>query len=225
MTSSAPDADENRVRHYLLSLRGEPGTGTADTAAVDTPDETPDKQDEPKGEIAEAFTAAVPNRRLRWLAYNGTAAALGHAALWGITGNFMAGPDALAVGTISLVPLGVAAVTAGAAYAGWRAGGALQTILRGLPVAAMDRARPAAAFAGAFWAQGTGPFLSEALTQVHPWPQFFAPLIIAGGAAVACWALLDRRTTGWHPVLRWAARIPLATIVLSSALYAPGALL
>lgn len=51
------------------------------------------------------------------------------------------------------------------------------------------------------------------------------PLAIAGAFGAVCWLYLERHAAGWTAPLRWAARVPLATVTVSSLLYAPGALL
>lgn len=166
-------------------------------------------------------TLPTPSSRWGWLAYNGAAAAIGHGLVWGVTGEPLAGAELLGAATVSLVPLGVALVTGGAAYAGWKAGG----FLKGLPGPAGLAARPAGALGGGLWGQGTGPLLTDGIAALSPWPQFLAPLLIAGAVGAGCWWLLERRVVGWRPATRFAARIPLATVVLSSALYAPGVVL
>lgn len=49
-------------------------------------------------------------------------------------------------------------------------------------------------------------------------------LLTCGGLAFGLWWLIDRRTVaaGWWWGARWVARIPLASVVLATALYAPG---
>ena len=180
-----------------------------------------------KGKKAEAapvsrIAEAAANPRLRWLLYNGAAAAIGHSLVWSVTGDPWAGADLLGRASISLVPLGVTAVVGAAGYAGWKAGALLSSLL---PGTASRVARPAGALGGALWGQGTGPLLTTAFAAVHPWPQFLAPLLFAAGAGALCWWALDRRCATWRSGTRFVARIPLATVVLSSALYAPGALL
>jgi hypothetical protein len=49
-----------------------------------------------------------------------------------------------------------------------------------------------------------------------------AALVLAAGL-IATSGYLAHRTRGWWPPLAWACRIPLATAILATALYAPGA--
>lgn len=52
------------------------------------------------------------------------------------------------------------------------------------------------------------------------------PLLAVAPIAAACWYGLDRRAAAAHLIrpVRWALRVPLATVVVSSLLYTPGAL-
>ncbi|MFI1154990.1 hypothetical protein [Streptomyces sp. NPDC020817] len=170
---------------------------------------------------AAAVRVAVQPSRWRWLAYNGAAAAVGHCLLWGVSGDSMAGATVMADINLSLVPVAAFTLTCSAAYVGWKAGG----LLRGLPGFVGLAARPAAALGAAFWGQGSGPLISEFMAWSAPWSALLAPLAVAGAFGSVCWLYLERHAAGWTAPLRWAARIPLATVVLSSLLYAPGALL
>ncbi|MFJ4880886.1 hypothetical protein ACIP93_37550 [Streptomyces sp. NPDC088745] len=169
----------------------------------------------------EAAHRPQPNLRLRWVAYNGAAAALGHGVVWSVTGDPWAGADLLGRASVSLVPIGVTGVVAAAAYGGWKAGG----LLSGLPGVAGRAVRPALALGGALWGQGSAPLLTAGIDALDGLPIFLAPLLIAAGAGAACWWALEKRCAGWWVGLRFTARVPLATVVLSSALYAPGVLL
>ncbi|MEV7417726.1 hypothetical protein [Streptomyces sp. NPDC089919] len=46
-------------------------------------------------------------------------------------------------------------------------------------------------------------------------------LVLGGVLCLGTAAVWDRRTRHWHPVIRWIARIPLASAVTALALYAP----
>ncbi|MFF4013323.1 hypothetical protein [Streptomyces sp. NPDC001717] len=179
------------------------------------------KRKKKHGKAAAAVQVAVQPSRWRWLAYNGGAAAVGHCLLWGVAGDPMAGATVMADINLSLVPVATFTLTCTAAYAGWKAGG----VLRGLPGLAGLAARPAGALGAAFWGQGTGHLVTEFMSWSAPWSALLAPLAVAGAVGSVCWLYLERHSAGWTAPLRWAARIPLATVVLSSLLYAPGALL
>jgi hypothetical protein len=162
-----------------------------------------------------------PNPRLRWLAFNASAAAAGHLAIWSVTGDPMAGAHLVARMSTSVPQLGRAVLTGLAAWAGWK--GARFIRLHCLPGG--PAICTAAAFGAALWGQGTAPLVADVMTVTRPWSTLLAPLLAVGPLAAACWWLMDRHTTKAATPVRWLARIPLATVVLSSALYAPGALL
>ncbi|MFB8107680.1 hypothetical protein ACFC3O_33590 [Streptomyces sp. NPDC056007] len=168
---------------------------------------------------------AVPvrerNPRLRWLAFNGAAAGAGHLAIWSVTGDPMAGAELMGRMTVSVPQLAAAGLTIGAAYGGWKAGG----YLTGLPGRLGLVARPLAAVVGGLWGQGTAPLVRDVLDAVEPWGTLLSPLLAVAPLAAACWYGLDRRAARLTRPVRWALRIPLATVVVSSLLYAPGVLL
>lgn len=174
--------------------------------------------------VQTAATEAVPNRRLRWAAYNASAAAVGHGILSFATGDPWAGAALLGAAMNSLVNVTVFGVTIGAAYIGWKA---VKLVgLHKLPGLFGLAARPAGMIGAASWGQGTGELIRTGLAELAPWPVILAPLLIAGGAGYGLF-LLERRITRnpRRAPVRWLARVPLATLVVSSLLYAPGALL
>lgn len=174
---------------------------------------------------APAVAAKVkePNPRLRWLLFNGAAAGAGHLALWSLAGDPMAGVDLMARMTVSVPQLAAAGLTVGAVYGGWKAG----RLLKGLPGVLGMAVRPVGAVLGGLWGQGTAPLVRDVLDTIEPWGTLLSPLLAAGPLAAACWYGLDRRAAAAHLTwpARWVLRIPLATVVVSSLLYAPGALL
>ncbi|MEU8776518.1 hypothetical protein [Streptomyces sp. NPDC048606] len=160
--------------------------------------------------------------RWGWLAYHGSAAAVGHGALWGLTGNRLGGAMLLDSAIVSVVPVTTAAVACCAGWAGWQLGRWLR------PYLPFGRwAAPVGLFAGLGWGQGATGLVADVFAWAAPWPVLAAPAVIAALAGAGCWAFLDRQAHArdWAPPLRWAAHIPLATVALSAALHAPGALL
>lgn len=163
-----------------------------------------------------------PHQRLRWLAFNASAAAVGHLAMWSVTGDPMAGVHLVARLSASVPQLGRAVLTGVAAWAGWK--GAHLVRLHRLPGG--PAACAAAALGAALWGQGTAPLLDDVMAVTQPWSGLLAPLLVVGPLAGTCWWALDRRAADLRPPVRWLARIPLATLALSSALYTtPGVLL
>ena len=165
------------------------------------------------------------NPRLRWALYNATAAGAGHLTIWAVTGDPLAGVDLMARMTISVPQLAAAGLTLVAAYAGWKATALVQ--LHRLPGLFGLAARPVGALVAALWGQGTAPLVRDALNTIEPWGTVLSPLLAVGPVAAACWYGLDRRAAAAHFALpaRWALRIPLATVVVSSLIYGPGAVL
>ncbi|MEU8764999.1 hypothetical protein [Streptomyces sp. NPDC048659] len=166
---------------------------------------------------------SVQDPRIRWALFNGTAAAAGHLAIWSVTGDPMAGADYMARMTISVPELAAAGITVGALVAGWK--GAAMVHLHRLPGLAGLAARPAAAIGASLWGQGTAPVVRDAMYAIEPWGTLLAPLLAAGPVAAACWWGLDRRARQSARPVRWIARVPLATVTVSSLLYAPGVVL
>ncbi|MFD7868100.1 hypothetical protein [Streptomyces sp. NPDC059783] len=170
---------------------------------------------------APATAPKGPNQRLRWLAYNGMAGTAGSVALWSLTGDPMEGAALVGQMSASVPQMTAAGLALGAAYVGWRAGGLLSLLL---PVPAVV-GRAVAATAAALWGAGTAPLLADVLAESGPWGALLSPALATAPLAAAVWHGLDRRAAGLAPPVRWAARIPLATLTLSALLYAPGALL
>ncbi|MCX5106978.1 hypothetical protein [Streptomyces sp. NBC_00439] len=166
-----------------------------------------------------------PNPRIRWLLCNGGAAAAGHLVIWSLAGDPMAGAHYVARMTVSVPQLAAAGLTAVAAYGGWRVGALLRALLPGRIGLAV---RPLGAVMAAMWGAGTAPLVQTGLTAIEPWGTLLSPLLATGPLAAACWYGLDRpaaRARLIRPV-RWLARVPLATVVVSSLLYTTsGALL
>ncbi|MGH8918019.1 MAG: hypothetical protein ACRD0H_06725 [Actinomycetes bacterium] len=172
--------------------------------------------------ITSAATALVPqdSKGRRWFVYNGSAALAGHGALWFATGSAWGAEPlmAAAVQPGSVANCGAFLITGAGAYAAWKAAG----VLRGLPGLLGLAARPAAALGAALWGQGTAPLITDVMAATEPWSSMLLPLIAAGALAGICWWALDSRSAAWRAPVRWAARIPLATLALGVALYAPG---
>ncbi|WP_228995086.1 hypothetical protein [Streptomyces sp. DH8] len=166
-----------------------------------------------------------PTQRIRWALYNGAAAGAGLLTVWALTGDPLAGVDLMARMTISVPQLAAAGLAVTAAYAGWK--GAVLIRLHRLPGIFGLAARPVAALVAALWGQGTAPLVADLLDAIEPWGTALSPLLAAGPVAAACWYGLDRPAAAASlvPPVRWALRIPLATVVVSSLIYGPGAVL
>lgn len=173
------------------------------------------------GAVQAAAVEAVPNERLRWAAYNASAAAVGHVGIWAATGSVWAGAGLMSEVMLAIPNCAAFVITLGAGYVAYRIARPFKGLLGPFaPVAPIG-----AALGAAFWGQGTAPLVAEFLAWSAPWSTLLAPLIVAGGVGALCWSLLESRAAAWRRPVRWLARIPLATVVVSSLLYSPGALL
>ncbi|MFC8176544.1 hypothetical protein [Streptomyces sp. NPDC057325] len=214
-----------RARRIRLDHGGY-GPGAAEEELVEVEvTETLDTEPEPEPLPKDAELPFLRQRRVRWVLYNGAAAAAGHLLVWGITGDPMAGAAYMGRMSISVPELTAAGLTAGCLIAGWK--GAALVQLHRIPGPAGLAARPVAAVAAAMWGQGTAPLVRDAMTAIEPWGTTLAPLLAVGPVAAAMWWGLDRRARAAQLVapVRWLARIPFATTVLSALLYAPGVVL
>jgi hypothetical protein len=172
-------------------------------------------------DVEAAAVAAVANPRLRWAAYNGSAALVGHALLCAATGTWRGFEPHMGEVMLALPNCAAFVITIGAAYTAYRVAKPFRGLLG--PVAPV--APVAVGLGAAFWGQGTAEPVADLLAWSAPWSFLLAPLLVAGGAGALCWALLESRAAGWRRPWRWLTRIPLATVVTSSLLYTPGALL
>ncbi|MFB7957513.1 hypothetical protein [Streptomyces sp. NPDC056045] len=175
------------------------------------------------GGAPEAAGEPEPKDRWRWLLYNGTAAAAGHLTVWAVAGDPMAGAHYVARMAVSVPQVTAAALTVGAAYVGWRAGG----LLKGLPGPVGLVARPVGALGAALWGSGSAPLVQTGLDSLGSWGTLLSPLLAVAPLTAACWYGPDRMAARAHLIrpVRWLARVPVATVVVSSLLYTSGALL
>ncbi|MEU5426857.1 hypothetical protein AB0H73_14805 [Streptomyces olivoreticuli] len=91
------------------------------------------------------------------------------------------------------------------------------------PAALSPKTRAAlynAAAAGTGYALGLTPTLGDAIASVGH-SSISGALVLGGGTCLLTAHLWDRRTRHWWPPIAWAARIPLASVALALALYAP----
>ncbi|KAB7850148.1 hypothetical protein [Streptomyces mobaraensis] len=79
------------------------------------------------------------------------------------------------------------------------------------------------AAAGAGWALGLKPALTDAITSCGEQTGISGALVLGGAICLGTAHFWDRRTRHWYRPLAWAARIPLASAVTALALYTPAA--
>ncbi|MFF9011009.1 hypothetical protein ACF087_35190 [Streptomyces goshikiensis] len=214
-----PDDEPEAGQRRWWSLKPAPAAapaGTGGPAAASPTAPAPAVVPVPASGVARRVAAS----RWGWLAYHGSAAAVGHSALVAATGDHLGGAVWLGAAMVSVVPVTTAAVACCAGWVGWRLGRVLRPYL---PFGAL--ASPAGLIAGLAWGQGTAGPVADIYAWAAPWPMLAAPLALTALAGSGAWALLDHRVRHLSRPVRWAAHIPLATVALSAALYAPGALL
>jgi hypothetical protein len=78
-----------------------------------------------------------------------------------------------------------------------------------------------ASAAGAGWGLGLYQQCAHALADCGQQYSISGALVLGVGATLLVAHVWDRRTRHWWPGIAWAARIPLATLILALALWAP----
>lgn len=169
----------------------------------------------PRASLADVVHDIPP--RARWALFNGSAAGAGY--LTGLTSYFARYlPDAEQAAT-GFVALGLAG---GAAWAAWRIFGH-RAAAQVLPAPAISRAL--LTVVAAELARRTAPlgvpFLAD-LTATVGLDREQTALLVTVAAMSGLLLAIDRQFHRWRLACRWLARIPLASALLATALYAPG---
>ncbi|MFG2225370.1 hypothetical protein [Streptomyces sp. NPDC048644] len=187
-------------------------TGEGDTAASEEEESPP-----------AARRSVTSNPRFRALVFNGVAAGVGYGTgLVQLIGRLypIADESPVIVISIALAAIGV--------YAGWRLviHSAVTAIIPDFLFLISFFAVPIAmALFGLRLTSAVMPWLIEDGSQFGFGPSTAALLVSAIGTCGGLWWLLDRRTRAWHWTARIVVRVPLASALLATALYAPGTLL
>jgi hypothetical protein len=158
--------------------------------------------------------------RLEFLIFNGTAAGAGYAlGLVPRLERYLPASAQSATGTIAAVLALIAAVLV------WRFTRipSVQSILP-MPMVARPIITAAAAEIARRLAPAAVAYPDRYGTRYGLDAHAVSLLLTCGGLAFGLWWLIDRRTVAarWWWGARWLARIPLASVVLATALYAPG---
>lgn len=156
--------------------------------------------------------------RIRPILFTGTAAAAGYyAGVVDAMGKFLPGAEHAATGTIGLGLAIVGATTT------WRITGAFG-IARLLPAATVSRV--IVAVIGAELGRRLAPvpvaWINQYGTTAGFGPGQVSLTLTAAGLCGALYWGIDRHARTWWIGTRWVARIPLASALLATALYAPG---
>ncbi|MFF2189263.1 hypothetical protein [Streptomyces sp. NPDC058155] len=171
------------------------------------------------GPASNKLAASSNSSRWRLVAFNATAAGIGYGlGLVDTLGAYLPAAEQAATGMVGTV------MAAAGGVAAWR--------LTGLPAVdailpdARTRARLVVTIGAAEVGRRLAPlpvaWLAEHGTNIGLGPNAIALLLTVGGMCGGMWWLIDRHTRTWWWGGRLLLRIPLASALLSTALYAPG---
>ncbi|MFJ5037986.1 hypothetical protein [Streptomyces parvulus] len=166
--------------------------------------------------VRKAAESAAGNRRLRIVAFNGTAAAFGYSlGLVDLIRSYLPAAEQAAVGTIGLV------LAAGGAWGAWKVCGssAVRGVFRDKTVFVRVLATVGAAEIGRRLAPVPVAYLNEYGQEWGLGPSAASLLITAGGICGGLWWVIDRRIRHWHWAYRWLPRVPLASALLACLPY------
>lgn len=168
--------------------------------------------------VRNVLEGAAEDRSMKVIMFNLTAGGVGYGVgLVDTLGRFLPAAENGAVGMLSLF------TAAGGAWAAWRCTrpDAVQRILPIPPLSRTVIAAGAAEIGRRFvpvpvdWLNATGQRWGLGADAV-------SLLLTAGAMCGGLWWFIDRRTRHWHWSARWLFRIPLASALLATGLYAPG---
>lgn len=217
-----PDADDDQDDQPDTgddTPDAEPDTGdTADTA----PDKHPRAPRRPARTLGETLTGqdiSFPvSIRLLAIAFNASAAATGYGlglVTW--LERLLPAAQTAAPGVLGAV------LAVGGGWCAWRLS-STSAVRHVLPYPAISRIilTVAAAELGRRLAPAPVAWLTHHGAPYGLDPAATALLLTCGALSAALWWCCDRPARRWPPAVRWAARIPLASVFLAAALYAPG---
>lgn len=218
LPTSKPNSDED-----------DPEEDEAEDAPEEPEEDEADEPDAKSGSARKGNAAKKPGKKrrsavrddrgLRVIAFNGLAAGVGYGVgLVPVFGQWLPAAEQGATGMVGL------ALAAGGAVAAWRLTGnpAVRAILPYVPVA-RTLISIGAAELGRRWAPVPVDWLNEHGAAWGLGASAVSLLLTAGGMCGGLWWLVDRRARAWHWTARLVVRIPLASALLATALYAPGA--
>lgn len=208
------DADDDEDQGKGEPVSKEDAPPTAAPAAEGAADEEEVK----RTGVRNAFAGAVEDNNARVIMFNLTAGGVGYSlGLVDTLSGFLPAAENGAVGMFSLF---TAAAGAWCAVRCTRPSG----VQRILPIPHLSRTVIAAGAAeiGRRMAPVPVEWLNAHGERWGLGPSAMSLLLTAGLMCGGTWWVLDRRIRHWHWTARWLARIPLASALLATALYAPG---
>ncbi|MFI2434700.1 hypothetical protein [Streptomyces sp. NPDC018693] len=169
--------------------------------------------------VRKAGEKALGDRRMRIVAFNGTAAGLGWSlGLVDLFAAYLPVAEQAAVGTFGLV------LAAGGGWGAWKFTGT--DAVRGVFKEKTPLVRPIVTAGAAEIGRQLAPVPVEYLNAYgQEWglgPSSASLLLTAGGICGGLWWFIDRRIRHWHWTCRWLFRVPLASGLLACLPYSSG---
>lgn len=175
-------------------------------------------ENEKRTGVRKAAEAAADDRTMRMIMFNLSAGGVGYGiGLVPLLGDFLPAAEHGAIGMFQLTT----AVAGG--YAAWWCT-RYSAVRHILPVPPLSRAviMAGAAEIGRRLAPLPVVWLNQHGQRWGLGPSAISLLLTTGSMCGGLYWLFDRRTRSWHWLGRWIFRIPLASALLATALYAPG---
>ncbi|MCX5285934.1 hypothetical protein [Streptomyces sp. NBC_00198] len=207
------ESDEQPVRPTTAGTKGKPKAGSRRGARLRGPVPVGDRAPKPKATVKRGRRS-----RLKPAFFTGSAAAVGYGfGLVQLLGVYLPVAEQAAVGMVSLL----LAVVGG--WGAWRLFGRPE-IGRIFPVPILARILATLGAAELCRRMAPAPvdWLNDHGQQWGLGASAVSLLLTAGGMCVGLWWLIDSRVRHKSLLFRWLARIPLASALLATALYAPG---
>jgi hypothetical protein len=207
----AEDADDEEEQEPVSKEQAPPASAPAAEGGTD-------EEEVKRTGVRNALAGAVEDNNARVIMFNLTAGGVGYGlGLVDTLGSFLPAAENGAVGMFSLF---TAAAGAWCAVRYTRPSG----VQRILPIPPLSRTVIAvgAAEIGRRMAPVPVEWLNAHGERWGLGPSAMSLLLTAGLMCGGTWWVLDRRIRHWHWTARWLARIPLASALLATALYAPG---
>ncbi|MFF5968203.1 hypothetical protein ACFY64_31670 [Streptomyces collinus] len=169
--------------------------------------------------VRKAGDKALGDRRMRIVAFNGTAAGLGWSlGLVDLFAAYLPVAEQAAVGTFGLL------LAAGGGWGAWKLTGtdAVRRVFQEKTVLVRPIVTAGAAEIGRRLAPIPVEYLNAYGQEWGLGPASVSLLITAGGICGGLWWFIDRRIRHWHWTCRWLFRVPLASALLACLPYSSG---
>lgn len=175
--------------------------------------------DPKRSAVRQVAESAADDRTARVIIFNLSAGGVGYVAgLVPLFGSFLPAAEHGATGMFELL------IAAAGAYGAWWVTRfpAVRAVFKEKTPMLRVAAIAVAATVGSGLAPVPVAWLNAHGEKFGLGPSAISLLLTAGSMCGGLWWLIDRRTRAWHWTARWLFRIPLASALLATALYAPG---